>query len=128
MSPTETGILFKDKVPVVGFASMGWGLHQRTFQALLNITRFGMTVDDAINTPDFLLPLSDTDGRLIARVPKGKFPAAALQETGYAVQEIDANGMRFGGEGLWVAISRDPKTGMLRAASHNRNNSAAVAR
>ena len=49
-------------------------------------------------------------------------------ETGYAVQEIDANGMRFGGEGLWVAISRDPKTGMLRAASHNRNNSAAVAR
>ena len=34
---------------------------------------------------------------------------------------------RFGGEGIWVAISRDPQTGELRAASHNRNNSAAVA-
>lgn len=128
MSPTETGILFKDRVPVMGFASMGSGLHHRTFQALLNVTRFGMTVDEAINTPDFLLPVNDTDGRLIARVPKGKFPAAVLQDTGYVFQEIDATGMRFGGEGLWVAISRDPKTGMLRAASHNRNNSAAVAR
>ena len=30
-------------------------------------------------------------------------------------------------KGVWVAISRDPVTGELRAASHNRNNSAAVA-
>jgi gamma-glutamyltranspeptidase / glutathione hydrolase len=51
-----------------------------------------------------------------------------LQGTGYAYEEIPADNMRFGGEGLWVAISRDPKTGVLRAASHNRNNSAAVAR
>jgi gamma-glutamyltranspeptidase/glutathione hydrolase len=41
--------------------------------------------------------------------------------------EYDSSNVRFGGEGLWVAISRDPKTGALRAASHNRNNSAAVA-
>ena len=33
-APTETGILFKDGAPVLGFASMGSGLHQRTFQAL----------------------------------------------------------------------------------------------
>jgi len=127
-APTETGILFKDGVPVLGFASMGSGLHQRTFQALLNVTRFGMTVDEAINTPDFFLPSPDGTGRLVARVPKGKFPAAVLEATGYAFEEIEATNMRFGGEGLWVAISRDPKTGALRAASHNRNNSAAVAR
>jgi len=127
-APTETGILFKDGVPVLGFASMGSGLHQRTFQALLNVTRFGMTVDEAINTPDFFLPSLDGAGRLAARVPKGKFPAAVLEATGYAFEEIEATNMRFGGEGLWVAISRDPKTGALRAASHNRNNSAAVAR
>ena len=69
-----------------------------------------------------------TAGRLTLRVPKDKFPAAVLQGTGYAYEEIPADNMRFGGEGLWVAISRDPKTGQLRAASHNRNNSAAVAR
>ncbi len=128
VSPTETGILFKDGAPVMGFASMGNGLHSRTFQALLNVVRFGMTVDQAINTPDFLMPANDATGRLTLRVPKDKFPAAVLQSTGYAYEEIPADNMRFGGEGLWVAISRDPKTGQLRAASHNRNNSAAVAR
>lgn len=128
-APTETGILFKGGVPVLGFASMGSGLHQRTFQALVNVMHYGMTVDDAINTADFLLP--DTDlktGQLTVRVPKGRFPKAALDAIGYQYKEVDPTDVRFGGEGLWVAISRDPKTGMLRAASHNRNNSAAVAR
>ena len=90
---------------------------------------FGMTVDEAINTADFLLP--DTDlktGQLTVRVPRGRFPKAALDAIGYQYKEVDPTDVRFGGEGLWVAISRDPKTGLLRAASHNRNNSAAVAR
>jgi gamma-glutamyltranspeptidase/glutathione hydrolase len=46
---------------------------------------------------------------------------------GYAYEEVELAKARFGGVGLWVAISRDPKTGELRAASPNRNNSAAVA-
>ncbi|MEI6243733.1 MAG: gamma-glutamyltransferase, partial [Acidobacteriota bacterium] len=127
-APTETGILFKDGKPVLGFASMGSGLHQRTFQALLNVMHFGMNVDTAINTADFLLP--DTDlktGQLTFRVPKGRFAKPVLDAVGYRYQEVDPTDVRFGGEGLWVAISRDPKTGLLRAASHNRNNSAAVA-
>lgn len=127
-APTETGILFKDGVPVIGFASMGSGLHQRTFQALLSVTRHGMTVDEAINTPDFMTAKSDGLGNLIARVEKGKYSPAVLKAAGYAFEEVDPRDARFGGEGLWVAISRDPKTGMLRAASHNRTNSAAVAR
>jgi gamma-glutamyltranspeptidase/glutathione hydrolase len=127
-APTETGILFRDGRPVLGFASMGSGLHQRTFQALLNVMRFGMTVDAAIDTADFLMP--DTDlrtGQLTFRVPKGRFSRDVLDAVGYKYEEVDPTDMRFGGEGLWVAISRDPKTGLLRAASHNRNNSAAVA-
>ncbi len=127
-APTETGILFKNGQPVLGFASMGSGLHQRTFQCLLNITRFGMTVDEAINTPDFFLPGADPKaGTLTVYVPKGKFSKAVLDELGYAYKEFAAGESRFGGEGLWVGISRDPKNGTLRAASHNRNNSAAVA-
>jgi gamma-glutamyltranspeptidase/glutathione hydrolase len=51
-----------------------------------------------------------------------------LDSVGYQYKEVDPSDVRFGGEGLWVAISRDPKTGILRAASHNRNNSAAIAR
>ncbi len=127
-APTETGILFKDGRPLLGFASMGSGLHERTFQALINVMHFGMTVDAAINTPDFLLPDTDlTNGQLTFRVPRGRFPKAVLDAVGYRYLEVDPSDVRFGGEGLWVAISRDPRTGLMRAASHNRNNSAAVA-
>ena len=112
----------------MGFASMGSGLHQRTVQALLAVTRFGMTVNQAVNTPDFFIPASDTSGALVLRVPQGKYPKTVLDASGRGSEEIAAGNMRFGGEGLWVAISRDPVTGVLRAASHNRNNSAAVAR
>jgi gamma-glutamyltranspeptidase/glutathione hydrolase len=127
-APTETGILCKDGKPVLGFASMGSGLHQRTFQCLLNVTRFGMTVDQAINSPDFFLPGTDPKTlRQFIGVPKGRFPESVLTELGISFKEYGANDARFGGEGLWVGISRDPKTGELRAASHNRNNSAAVA-
>ena len=127
-APTETGILFRDGAPVLGFASMGSGLHQRTFQGLLNVMRFGMTVDEAIDAPDFFLPNTDpATGQMTFRVPGGKFPRHVLDGTGYAYEEIFPLEARFGGEGLWVAIQRDPETGELRAASHNRNNSAAVA-
>ena len=127
-APTETGILFKDGRPILGFASMGSGLHQRTFQALVNIMHFGMTVDAAINTADYLLPDTDlTNGQLTFRVPRGRFSKSVLDAVGYRYQEVDPTDVRFGGEGLWVGIFRDPNTGLLRAASHNRNNSAAVA-
>lgn len=127
-APTETGILFRDGEPLLGFASMGSGLHHRTFQGLLNVMWFGMTVDEAINAADFYLPTTDpaTLG-LTVRVPAGMFPREVLDGTGYAYVELDPAEARLAGEGLWVAVSRNPDTGELRAASHNRNNSAAVA-
>ncbi len=113
---------------MLGFASMGSGLHQRTFQGLMSFTQYGMTVEEAINAPDFFLPLTDpATFQQTFRVIGGKFPPEVLEGTGYAYQEIDPAGVRFGGEGIWVAISRDPETGQLRAGSHNRNNSAAYA-
>lgn len=46
---------------------------------------------------------------------------------GLAWREVPLEEARLGGEGKWVAIERDPDTGLLSAASHNRNNSDAVA-
>ncbi len=127
-APTETGILFKDGKAVLGFASMGSGLHQRTFQCLLNYTAFDMSVRDAIDTADFFLPAADPKTfALTVNVPKGRFSKTVLDVMGYAYEEIDTAEVRFGGEGIWVAISRDPVTGLLQTASHNRNNSAALA-
>ena len=86
-----------------------------------------MTVDEAIDTPDFFLPRFSSTGSATVAVPEGRFDPEVLAEMGWAYQEIPPEDVRFGGEGIWVAISRDPETGELRAASHNRNNSAAVA-
>lgn len=127
-APTETGIVFKDGKPVLGFASMGAGLHQRTFQCLLNVMRYGMTVDQALDTPDFYLPQTDMKtGELTITVPVGAFDHKVLDGTGYAWRELPTSEARLGGQGEWVAISRDPATGVLRAASPNRTNSDAVA-
>ncbi len=127
-APTETGILFKGGAPVLAFASMGAGLHQRTFQGLLNVTCFGMDVEQAINTADFYLPSVDPKtGETTLTVPEGRFDPKVLDATGLGWREVPLHEARLGGEGKWVAISRDPKTGALHAASHNRNNSDAVA-
>ncbi|AMO23639.1 gamma-glutamyltransferase [Ramlibacter solisilvae] len=127
-APTEQGILFKDGQPVLAFASMGAGLHHRSFQCLTNVMKFGMTIPDAINAPDFYMSKIDVDTftSMIA-VPVGRFAKDVLDATGYEWTEIPIEEARLGGEGKWVAISRDPHTGELEAGSHNRNNSDALA-
>lgn len=109
---------------------MGAGLHQRTFQGLLNYLHFGMTVEDAVNTPDFFAPATDpTTFEATAVFPAGKFDPAVLQGTGIAWREAAAEDEHalLGGEGYWVAVERSPETGVISAASHNRHNSDAVA-
>ncbi len=126
--PTETGLVLKDGAPVLAFASMGSGLHQRTFQGLINVLAFGMSVDEAIDAPDFFLPsYSAKDSGYVLPVPVGRFQPNVLAESRLKIREVSQDRARLGGEGVWVAISRDPKTGALRAGSHNRNNSAALA-
>ena len=127
-APTETGLVFKDGEPVLGFASMGSGLHHRTLQCLLNFTAGGMSLRDAVNTPDFFgCQVDPKTFQLTMQVPKDKFPLDVLVESGLPYVEIGSENARFGSEGIWIGISRDPKTGQLEAVSHNRNNSAAFA-
>ena len=123
---TETGILSRHGVPVLAFASMGAGLHQRSFQALMNVIGYGMSVEEAIDAADFFMPQFAPTGTRVV-VPKGRFPTEVLEATGYAWVEVDPATSGFGASGIWVAIHRDPNSGTLRAASNNRKNGAAVA-
>jgi gamma-glutamyltranspeptidase / glutathione hydrolase len=125
-APTQTGILFRGADPVIGFASMGSGLHHRTFQCLLNVTAFGMDVAEAVNTADFFMPQIDAQGKATMLLPPGRFSHHVLNDSGYAWRELPLADIRMA-EGKWVAIARDPTTGELQAASHNRSNSAALA-
>ena len=127
-APTETGIVFKDGEPVLGFASMGAGLHHRTLQGLLNFTAYGKSLRESVDTADFFgCGVDPKTGEVTLHVPKGRFSPAVLRESGVRFVEIDSEGARFGSEGIWIGISRDPATGELQAVSHNRNNSAAFA-
>ena len=97
-------------------------------QGLLNARAHGMGVEEAVNTPDLFFPSLDPEtGEAINAVPAGRFDREVLDGTGFAWKEFATEDSRFGGEGHWIAISRDPETGELRAASANRTNSAAVA-
>lgn len=126
--PAQVGILTRDGEVVLGFGSMGNGMHHRPFQGLLNFARFGMSIDEAVGAPDFFVSKSDPEtGDLVIRVPQGRFPREVLEGTGYRYQEIADADARPQGEGVWVGVSRDPQSRTLRAASHTRGNSAAIA-
>lgn len=119
-SPIELGIVLKDGVPYLPFASMSVGLHQQTVQSLLDIMAYDMDVEDAVNLPSIFLPATDatipTAPKYTVRVMEGAFPDSVLQSSGLPVEQIPANQRRYT-QGLWVGISKDPKTGQLKAAS-----------
>lgn len=118
----------KEGEPVLGFASTGAGLHHRTLQGLLNFTAFGKSLRESADSPDvFGCGVDPKTGEGTLHVPNGQFSPAVLRESGVRFNEIDSEGARFGSEGLWIGISRDPPTGELQAVFHNRNNSAALA-
>lgn len=126
--PTETGMVLKGGKPVLAFSSMGSGLHERTLLGLVNVFRYGMTVDQAVDAPDFFIPSYDAAaGGMVMPVPAGRIPASVLEGSGIRYREILVKEARLGGEGTWIAASRDPATGRIRASSNNRNNSTALA-
>lgn len=126
-SPAETAVLRRDG-DVLGFGSMGNGMHPKPLQGLLDFARHGMTIDEAVNAPDFFFPLWHGEaGGWVLRVPEVRFPLRVFEESGIRYLEIPAQDAVAGGEGNWVGVSRDPLTGELRAASHPRSNSAAFA-
>ena len=89
---------------------------------------FDISVQEAINAPDFFYPGIDSESfEQTVMLPTDRFDPQVLADMGYAFEEIPADSSRFSGEGIWVAISRDPETGLLEAASHIRNNSATPA-
>ena len=69
-------------------------------------------VPEAINAPDFFLPKFSSRGTRV-QVPAGRFPKHVLASIGYAYDEVDMTQPGLGGDGMWVAISRDPSADTL---------------
>jgi len=119
-SPIELGIILKDGVPYLPFASMSVGLHQQTVQSLIDILAYDMDVEDAVNSPSIFFPATDatvpTAPKYTVRVMEGAFPDSVLEKSGLPVEQIPGTARRYA-QGLWVGISKDPKTKQLKAVS-----------
>jgi gamma-glutamyltranspeptidase / glutathione hydrolase len=127
-NPIELGLILKEGQPEIAWSSMGVGLHYQSTMSLLNVIDHGMTIEQAVDAPRLLLPLtSDGDAkRLTLRVVDGEFRDAVLDETGLEIRRLAPAETRFA-QGLWVAIQRDVETGELVAISPSYTNGQAAA-
>jgi gamma-glutamyltranspeptidase/glutathione hydrolase len=142
--PTTPMLVLKGGKPVLAAGSMSPGLHQKTFQSLVNLLDYGMTPKEAIDAPYFMSPafvprpgvdlskpleLKPGDLQNVHRVLKGAISPAVLDDArkrGIALQEIELKDTRMG-QGLFVLIDRDPSTGAWRAAAPSVTNGVALA-
>lgn len=127
-SISKVGILTKEHKGVLGFSAKGGGMHHRSVQGLMNYIYYGMTIDQAVTSPDFFTAGRDRESReLYIRVPEGSYSKDILEGTGWYFQEIPPDKARANGEGVWIGVSYDPAKKEITAASHTRSNSASVA-
>jgi len=119
-SPIEVGILSKNGVSILPFASMSMGLHQQTVQSLLNIIMFDEDIEEAVNGPSILYTVGDYSNpmapKFTVRVMEGDFPKKVIEDSGLTVEEIPPNKRRYA-QGLWIGIQKDPVSKELKAVS-----------
>ncbi|TVZ08663.1 gamma-glutamyltranspeptidase/glutathione hydrolase [Cellulophaga sp. RHA_52] len=104
--PTNPGIIFKDGKPILGFASIGAGLHAKTITSLLAVMDYQMTPQEAIEIPNL--------GFVNFAKPQNGFPRT-IDSTEFKLNVIDkANELSDGGfehnttmPGYWIGIKRD---------------------
>jgi gamma-glutamyltranspeptidase/glutathione hydrolase len=138
--PIEIGILTKDGVPQLAFASMATGLHVETLQSLVNFMDFGMSPKAALDAPSILYPRpaamlcqdnsescpdEEKTPKFVVRVMEGAFDRELLEATGLPVEFVKAEQRRYA-QGLWVGIMKDPVTGDWVAGSHFHTNGQAL--
>jgi gamma-glutamyltranspeptidase / glutathione hydrolase len=114
----EIGMVLKEGVSQAAFSSMCMGLHQKTVAAVLSMIDFDMDVVQANAAPALSLPAIDLAQPFPARmrVAEGEFSDAVLEASGMAftiLPKADA----WLGEGHWIGVQRDAKTGALVASS-----------
>ncbi len=115
--PTEPLIVTQDGRPVAAFASIGAGLHQKTFSVLLDLLGAGASIADAVNAPSLHLPEFGAQGKSRPVVFEGDFAPELLdrvKELGLDVH-VAARSAGAGFRGYVVGATIDPRTGRREA-------------
>ncbi len=125
--PIETNpvLISKNGKPVLVSSSIGMGVHEQTYQAIVNILEYGLDPKAAAESPQVLRPMSggldramgaDIENPAAQVVEKGAFAAellAKVREMHQPLQEV-APETAGGWRGYWVGIHIDPQTGIRR--------------
>jgi len=117
---TNPVIVLKNDKPYLASSSVGSALHQNTMSNLVNVLDFGMDLKKSIDTPNFMGPffgMSLGGGPPVPQLymevlAEGEFDenlVKAVVAKGQAIKLLPKH--QTGGNGYWVAIQIDPKTG-----------------
>ncbi|MEQ8764014.1 MAG: gamma-glutamyltransferase [Planctomycetota bacterium] len=127
--PTEPLIVTKDGKPILGLASIGAGLHQKTVCVLLNLLAFDMGIEDAIAGPSLHLPKFSSAGKGTPQVFEGDFEGELIEgvrSLGLEVEVVSNDLSSRAPRGYVVGAILDPESGERRAMSTRVLNSPAL--
>ena len=127
--PIETNpvLITRNGKPVLVSSSIGMGVHEQTYQAIVNVLEYGLDPKAAAESPQVLRPMSggldralgaEVENPAAQAVEEGAFDAEllarvrAMQQPMQEISPETAGGWR----GYWVGIHIDPETGIRRGA------------
>ena len=127
--PVETNpvLITKNGKPVLVSSSIGMGVHEQTYQAIVNVLEYGLDPKAAAESPQVLRPMgggmdramgADTESPAAQAVEEGAFDAdllARVRAMQQPMQELSPEAAA-GWRGYWVGIHVDPQTGIRRGA------------
>ena len=127
--PVETNpvLITKSGKPVLVSSSIGMGVHEQTYQAIVNVLEYGLDPKAAAESPQVLRPMSggidramgvETENPAAQAVEEGAFDAELLARVRAMQQPMQEVSPEAAGSwrGYWVGIHIDPQTGIRRGA------------
>jgi gamma-glutamyltranspeptidase/glutathione hydrolase len=108
--PTNPGIVIKDGAPILGFASIGAGLHARTITSLLAVLDYKLSPQEAVELPGLGMLAFKPDTSMPRTVDTTEFKGEIIKKA----NQLGGSGFIHDTSmpGYWVGILRDSLGGL----------------
>ncbi len=103
--PTNPGIVFKNSKPILGFASIGAGMHAKTVTSLLAVLDYKLTPQQAIDLPGLGMLIFNPDGSMPRTIDTSEFKMGIIKKTNKLAGAGFVNDISR--PGYWVGILID---------------------
>jgi gamma-glutamyltranspeptidase / glutathione hydrolase len=103
--PTNPGIVLKNGKPILGFASIGAGLHAKTITSLLSVLDHKLTPQEAVDLPGLGGLILNPDGSMPRTVDRTEFKKGIIKRANKLGRPGFVNDVSR--PGYWVGILKD---------------------